>query len=231
MAKGMEGAKSLPTGKYDVCFSPYCLSQLVDFLLFHLSSENKRRGISALSGKEGKKAFSESLSICDSREALASEHWPFDAEGVAAKETPLIEKGVLKNFLYDAYTSARLGEEKCGNCGRPDYSSPPEPSSSNIIVGEGDYPEHAASHYLQVESFHGMHTANTISGDFGVEADVSFFIRDKGERFPATNLLITGNIFNLFNSIKHIGSSQTTWNDLVAPKIWFRDVQVVGSKA
>ncbi|NYZ60413.1 TldD/PmbA family protein [Candidatus Micrarchaeota archaeon] len=230
MAKEMEGAKSLPTGKYEVCFSPYCLSQLAEFLMFHLSSENKRRGVSKLSGRQGEKIFSDTLSIRDSLKANAANLWPFDAEGVAAKDISLVRDGVLEDFLYDTYTAARLGSWREGNCCRSAYSAPPAPSHSNIIMGKGDYPEHAASHYIYIESFHGMHTSNSISGEFGVEVDIAFFIKDKGEKFPVTNLLLTGNIFNLFNSISRIGDTQATWNNLIAPKIWFKDVQVVGSK-
>lgn len=230
MAKEMEGAKSLPTGKYEVCFSPYCLSQLVEFLVFHLSAENKRRGISKLSDRQGQAVFSEKLSMRDSLKASAANMWPFDAEGVAARDISLIRDGVLEDFLYDSYTAARLGSWRDGNCSRQNYSSPPAPSHSNIIIGKGDYPSHAAANYIYVESFHGMHTSNSISGDFGVEADIAFFIKDGGEKFPVTNLLLTGNIFNLFSSISRIGDESSTWNDLVAPRIWFKGVQVVGSK-
>ncbi|MEW5996315.1 MAG: TldD/PmbA family protein [Candidatus Micrarchaeota archaeon] len=230
MAKEMEGAKSLPTGKYEVCFSPYCLSQLIEFFMFHLSSENKRRGISKLSDKKGEKVSSEKLSIRDSLKANAANMWPFDAEGIAAKDISLIRDGVLEDFLYDSYTAVRLGSWRDGNCSRPDYSTAPTPAQSNIIIGKGDYPEAAAAHYLYVESFHGMHTSNSVSGDFGVEVDIAFFIKDKGEKFPVTNLLLTGNIFNLFSSINKVGDAQSAWNDLIAPKIWFKDVQAVGSK-
>jgi PmbA protein len=230
MAEGMQDARALPTGKYTVCFSPYCLSQLVDFLLFHLSSENVRRGVSALSKRRGEQAFSEKLTITDSLAAPASNSWPFDAEGVPAKVVPLVEKGKVANFLYDTYTAARMGEEKEGNCSRPSYSMLPTPSQSNIIIEKGDYPAHLASDYLYVESFHGMHTSNTISGDFGVQADIAFFVRGKGEKFPVTNMLLTGNIFNLFNSILDIGDTQGTWDDLISPKIWFSGVQLVGPK-
>ena len=230
MAKEMEGAKSLPTGKYEACFSPYCLSQLTGFLLAHFSSENIRRGISKLSGKRGEQMFSPKLTLTDSLAAPAANAWPFDGEGVAAKEIPLIEEGKVCEFLYDSYTAARMNEQKSGGCVRPDYSSLPAPSQSNTVINKGDYPEHAAANYLYVESFHGMHTANSVTGDFGVQIDIASFMKDKGEKFPVTNLLLTGNVFNLFNSINKIGDMLYTWNDLIAPKIWFRDVQVVGSK-
>jgi predicted Zn-dependent protease len=230
MATEMQDARALPTGKYTVCFSPYCLSQLVDFLLFHFSSENVRRGVSALSKRKGEMAFSEKLTITDSLSAQASNAWPFDAEGVSAKSITLVEKGKVMDFLFDTYTAARMGEKKDGNCMRHNYSMPPIPSQSNTIIEKGDYPAHLASDYLYVESFHGMHTSNAISGDFGVQADIAFFVRGKGEKFPVTNMLLTGNIFNLFNSITNVGDTQETWDDLIAPRIWFSGVQLVGPK-
>lgn len=180
--------------------------------------------------RKGEKILSEKFSIKDSLKANAANLWPFDAEGVAAKDISLIRDGVLEDFLFDTYTAARLGSWRDGNCARANYSAPPTPSQSNIIIEKGDYPGHAAAHYLQIESFHGMHTSNSISGDFGVEVDIAFFVKDKGEKFPVTNLLLTGNIFNLFSSINKVGDAQATWNDLISPKIWFKDVQVVGSK-
>ena len=36
----------------------------------------------------------------------------FDGEGVPHQKTPVIEKGVLKNFLYDNYTAKKAGQRK-----------------------------------------------------------------------------------------------------------------------
>ena len=40
---------------------------------------------------------------------------PFDAEGVATRRTVVMERGILRTFLYDSYYARRLGAATTGN--------------------------------------------------------------------------------------------------------------------
>ncbi|NIT04584.1 hypothetical protein GTO10_06870, partial [Candidatus Saccharibacteria bacterium] len=54
--------------------------------------------------------------------------WRFDGEGVPSQKTTVLEKGVLKHYLYDNYTAKMDGSESTGNAirgGLAPYSSTP----------------------------------------------------------------------------------------------------------
>ena len=224
MAAAMEGAKPIESGLYDVVFSVEALSQMLGLLMFHFSSEQKRRGISRL--EEGAEMFDPKLTVKESLLAEGSSRWPFDAEGVPAQENMLIEGGVVKRLLFDRYTASRMGRGEQGCCTRASHDAPPVPGYSNLVVSPGKGFDGDAK-LLRVESFHGMHTASGPEGEFGVEVDIAF-LAEKGEKRPATDLLLTGNVFNLFKNISGIGKKSECKSDVTAPEIVFSGVRVVG---
>jgi PmbA protein len=228
MAKAMAGAKKLKSGSYTVVFQPTALEEMVDILMPSLSGEWKRKRTSALSGKLGEKVFSEKLSIHDDPLAHASEARPFDDEGTVSGKVPLVEDGVLMNFIYDREGAALEGVDKCGFCSRGHFSSPPSASHSNLAIGGGDcnnldeeLPEHVTVH-----SMHGSHTANTTTGDFGMEVNVAFHAK-AGKTVPVRGFLLSGNIFKLLNGEIYIEKKAEMLGDLIAPRIAFGGVKVV----
>ncbi len=221
----MSRSKPIPTQKLTVRFSPHMLSSLLGFLMFNFDGDNKRRRITSL--KKNQKKFSESFSLASDPLAPADALCPFDGEGVPSKPLPLIECGKVRNFLYDRYVSSLEGINKNGSCQRTDYASAPSPGITNLVVPAGDFPKKEAGRHLEVISFHGLHTSDPVSGDFGVDADIAL-LHEKGKTIPVTDVLITGNIFNMFNSIKHLGKTQSIHGNLISPDIWFSDVQIIG---
>lgn len=228
IASAMDSAKHIRSRKIDVRFSQFMLASLLDFMLFHFDGENKRRGITKLS--KGEMKFPEEFSLLSDPLAKAAGACPFDAEGVPSSKKVLINEGRVEAFVYDKYTSALEGKgEPGGCCQRSDYASPPSTGISNLVIPEGDAAksELEECEHLEIISFHGLHTSDPVSGDFGVEVDTAF-LHSRGKTTPVNNILLSGNVFNLFNSIKLIGREQKPWGNLIAPEILFSDVQIIG---
>ncbi|MBI5051603.1 hypothetical protein HZC08_02480 [Candidatus Micrarchaeota archaeon] len=80
--------------------------------------------------------------------------------------------------------------------------------------------------YLYVDSFHGIHTSNATTGDFGLEVSVAKLV-ERGRTTFTRGCMLSGNIFNLFNSIVCIGSESELFDDMAAPKIVFEKISVV----
>ncbi|MFA5077383.1 MAG: TldD/PmbA family protein [Candidatus Micrarchaeia archaeon] len=227
MAKEMKNPKKPPSGKYSVIFSHDVLASLLSLLLYSFSGELKRRKISKLWDKEGKLIFSEKLTVGDDPFADAAAKSAFDGEGVSSRCTALIEKGEVGAFLYDRECAAFSEINSEGNCFRPGYKAPPSIGASNISIKAGDAePEKELKKYLYIESMHGLHTANQLSGDFGAEASIAF-LHEKGKKTPVRGFMVSENIFNLFNRIEYVGRSQEQAGSLVAPKISFSGVSVI----
>ncbi len=220
----MVDSKPIPSQKLTVKFSPNMLSSLLSFLMFNFDGDNKRRGITRL--KKGQKKFDSSFTLISDPLADADSSCPFDGEGAPSAPLPLVEKGVVRNFLYDKYTAALEGVNEGGSCQRTDYASTPSPGITNLVIAPGKF-SGKEEKYLEVISFHGLHTADPVSGDFGVNVDISVF-HENGKKTPVSDILLTGNIFNLFNSIKHFGNVQHVDGSLVSPEVWFENVQIIG---
>lgn len=225
-AKESKNPEKVESGKYVVVFEPEALDDLMDILLPSFNGEWKKRKISYLCDKIGERVFSENLNIHDNpllRDGVNSQ--PFDDEGVASQSMKLVDNGVVRDFIYNIEIASLEGVPDKGRCTRPSYNAMPGIGFSNIVIGTGDMSEEEGE--ISVLSFHGAHTANTTTGDFGIEVN-SAFLTKGGKRRPVRDFMITGNIFKLFNSIYGIGKRQAKLGSFFAPRIAFSDVQVVG---
>ncbi|MBM3229593.1 TldD/PmbA family protein, partial [Candidatus Parvarchaeota archaeon] len=222
-AKASCGAKKTPSGKYDVLFELTAISSLIgDILMPSFDSKNIRRDVSRLSGKLGQRIFSQSLTLADDPLEQNATYSKFDGEGVASMPKTLVEKGVVKNFLFDSRSyslfckqqSQHAGETgnrglaaneaALGNCSRGSYQSLPGIGESNLVIRPGrakSLEQLAGSSYIQLHSFHGTHTANTTTGDFSVVIDLAYLCQ-KGQggsikKTPIRGNILTGNVFSL----------------------------------
>lgn len=230
MAHAMKGAKKLENGKYTIVFSADAFSQLLSILLPSFSGDWQRRKVSRIYDATGKKIFDKALSLYESPSAAGVNIRPFDDEGIASRTFPLIEDGVVKNFMYDREIAALAKvPHTFGCCVRPSYEAFPSIGHSNLVIKQGDWTnlEDELKECLLVHSIHGVHTANTTTGDFGVEANIAFYIKNNVST-PKRGFMISGNVFSMFSSIEAIEKSTTTHHDLTCPRMAFSGLQVVG---
>ena len=230
MSELMKKAKKPKSGKRVVVFAPEAIHSLLDILLPSLSGDWKRRGMSALTGKLGKQVLGKNFTLLDDPLADAAGATPFDAEGVASNTMPLFEKGVLKNFFYNREIAALEGSKlRGGFCARNGFSLKPSVAPSNLVIKAGTYRsfEEELGDYLLVRSVHGIHTANTTTGDFSIEANIAFAMKN-GEATGMRGFLLAGNIFNVFNSIIGLEKRTETYDNLISPAIACEGVQAIG---
>lgn len=226
LAKKMRKPVKPPAGEYDVIIETEVLEDLVDVLLPSFLGDWKRRGISRLTAEKGKLFFDEKLSIYDDGELRTVSGRPFDGEGTKSERMALVEKGVVRNFAYDRENAALEGVERCGQCGRQEFSNPPGIGLATIEIGGGDV-ENLRNEYpdaITVYSLHGTHTANRTSGDFGVEINAGAIGKDET---AVGGFMLTGNIFNLFKNIKGIEKQAKMSGGFISPRIAFEKLKVV----
>jgi PmbA protein len=224
MAKSMIGAKKLKKGKYTAILKHSTMDEIFNILLPSFSGENKRKKTTILVNKLGKQAFCRKLSIYDDALKPASDCRPFDDEGSASRKIPLIENGVIKNFIYDRETAALEGIKKSGFCNRAHYSAIPGAGTSNLVIAPGKYTnlEDELKDPLIVHSLHGSHTANTTTGDFGLEVNVAFY-----KNKPVRGFLLSGNIFKLLKDKIYLERKTKMQGNLIAPELAIENVWVV----
>jgi TldD protein len=96
-----------------------------------------QEGSSVLAGKIGEKIGDPGLTIVDDPSLPEFGFEPFDAEGSKATATPIIEKGVVANFLHSRETLASVGQGMAGHA-RAMAGEPPLVRMSNTFIEAGE---------------------------------------------------------------------------------------------
>ncbi len=224
------GGKKLRTNEIPVVFSPHAVQSLLAYTLIpQLSAENVQRKQSPYHGKKGDEIASENLTIIDDGTMpMGVNSRKMDGEGVPSQSTSLVEKGVLKNFLYDSYTAGKDDRESTGNAIRS-FSDLPCPGATNFIIdarNKASKEEMFSGEGLFVNDVIGAHTASRASGDFSVIVQNGFVIK-KGDLFPVTQVMLTGNMQEMLKHVEMLGTDTRQIYNVVSPSIKVSKVQVV----
>jgi PmbA protein len=226
--------KQIKTETTKLIFTQFALQELLYFTLINaVKADNVQRNQSPFQGKIGETVASENVTIHD--DGLLSgglRTLAFDGEGTPQQKTPLIEKGVLRNFLYDNYAAKKEGKESTGNASRAGYLSTPSIEATNFHITPGNKtPDQLLSEVdngLIIYYLQGAHSSNPISGDFSIVATPAWKI-SKGEIKHATRgVMLAGNIFQVLKNVTAAANNQRQIGQLIAPWILVENVKVIG---
>lgn len=134
----------IQTGDYPVVIDPLAAGFVLSMAIGGgVNAESIQRKRSYLVDKLGAKLGPPSLTVHDDpRIEWATGSYSFDGEGTPSRLTPIIEKGVLKSYLYDSYTAGKDSVPSTGSSSRGgaiwSFRRPPSISSSNLVVRKGD---------------------------------------------------------------------------------------------
>jgi len=226
--------KRVKTETTKLILTQFALQGLLYFTLINaVKADNVQRNQSPFKGMIGEKVASENIKICDDglfQGGLRT--WAFDGEGVPQQKTTLVEKGVLRNFLYDNYTAKKEGKESTGNASRAGYLSTPSIGATNFHIKSGNKtPDQLMSEVndgLIIYYLQGAHSSNPVSGDFSVVATPAWKIR-KGEIAHSTRgVMLAGNIFEVLKNVSAIADNERKMGQLISPWILVENVKVIG---
>jgi len=210
------------------------LQELLYFTLINaVKADNVQREQSAFKGKIGEKVASENITIYDDGSFPSGLRTAtFDAEGVPHQKTLLVEKGILRNFLYDNYAAKKEGKESTGNAARAGYLSTPSIEATNFHIMPGgataeelmeEVDDGLIIYYLQ-----GAHSSNPVSGEFSVVATPAWKIK-KGEIVHCSRgVMLAGNIFEVLKNVSAVAGNERKMGQLIAPWILVENVRVIG---
>ncbi len=193
--------RQLPSGRYPVLFTPGAFISLLGICTSGLSARAVYKGISPYEGKLGEKMFNDAFTVRDVPlldDAVGS--YPFDDEGVEAREKALIDKGRVSTFVTDLKYAEKLGIEPTGNASRS-YAALPSPGFSNILVNPGSMSTAECmkmpDRCILVEQFIGFGQSNTLTGQFTANLDLAYLV-EKGEvTGRLKDCMLSDNVFDL----------------------------------
>ena len=226
--------KRIETKNTKLILTQFALQELLYFTLINaLKADNIQRNQSPFKGKIGTKVASDDLTIYDDgvlRGGLRTA--AFDGEGAPRQKTLIIEKGVLKNFLYDHYAAKKEGKESTGNASRAGYLSTPSLEATNFHIMPGNKsPEQLMSEMddgLIIYFLQGAHSSNPVNGEFSVVATPAWKIK-KGEIVHSSRgIMLAGNIFEVLKNVSVVGNNERKMGQLVSPWILVENVKVIG---
>jgi PmbA protein len=233
------GAKKIESGAFPVIFAQAALRPLLSYTLINaVKADYVQRERSALKDKIGEKVASELVTLCDDgllEGGLSTRK--FDDEGVPSQKTVVIDRGVLKNFLYDSYTANRAEVESTGNASRSGlvpYASTPVLEASNFVFKEGSMSAEElvgeVDEGLLVYGVQGAHSSNAESGEFSVVATPVWKIEGGEVAYAVRGAMVAGVVFDVLRNVSALGSNVRKMGQLVAPWIRVENVRAVGSR-
>jgi PmbA protein len=161
--------------------------------------------------------------------------WKFDDEGIPRRKTTIIEKGILRHYLYDFYAAEKDGTVSTGNAlriGQMSYMSTPVIEATNFALKEGNRSPDSLIGEVEdgilVLGFQGAHSSNPSTGEFSVVATPAWKI-DKGEiTYAIKGAMLAGSVFDVLNNISVIGNNSRKIRLVVTPWIRAENIRVIG---
>ena len=224
------GATKVDTQKVPIIFEPRTARSLLGDIFDAIDGRSIYRKASFLAGKLGEKVFSDKITVIDDGTipGLFGTQ-PFDDEGVTTRRTPVIEKGVLKNYLLNTYTARKLGMKTTGNASRG--------ITGNAGIGHGNFyleagtdsPEdilRSVQNGFYVTELLGS-AVNTVTGDYSRGA-AGMWIRDGELAFPVSEVTIASTLQEMLNNVAALGSDLEFRGSVSAPTIKIGEMTVAG---
>jgi PmbA protein len=226
--------KRIETRNTKLILTQFALQELFHYTLVNaVKADNVQRNQSPFKDKIGLEVASDAITINDDgllggglRTAM------FDGEGCPQQNTMLVEKGVLRNYLYDNYSAKKEGRDSTGNASRAGYLSTPsiEPTNFRVMPGEiapdqlmEEMDEGLIAYYLQ-----GAHSSNPVNGEFSVVATPAWKIK-KGEIVHCSRgIMLAGNIFDVLKNVKIVANNERKIGQLVSPWLLVENIRVIG---
>jgi PmbA protein len=173
----------------------------------------------------------------DTRSALSCQ---YDDEGTPTKEKPLVERGVLRNLLYDNYHAQMGGVLPTGNCIRRNPSDalnlyrrggatmpvnlvwrPGGQSVEDMISGmrEGVVIEKLAAPDV-----------NGVTGGFALEVRSARLVRGGAVEGWIDQCLLVGNFYQALRKVGAVGNDPSVQQNCIIPSVLFEGLEIVGTE-
>lgn len=199
-----------PVGQLPVVFTPHGVaSAFIAPLAMAINGKTVLQGASPLGNRKGERVFDPRISVWDDAIIDYRPGSRFcDDEGVPSQRTPIIEKGVVANFLYDLQTAALAGAQSTGSASRG-LASLPNPSLSNLVIenGETSFEDMIADIKagLVIEQLMGASQGNVLGGDFSGNVLLGYMVRNGQIVGRVKDTMVSGNIYDVLKEVAAIG--------------------------
>jgi TldD protein len=208
---GLLAAREAPMGTRTVVLASEAGGTMIHEAIGHgLEADLAMEGLSCYKGMLGQAIAGTIIDIVDDKTLpFRRGTYAYDDEGTTSERTVLVEKGVLKNYLFDRFHAMKYGMPSTANGRRESFRFKPIPRMSNTLIlpGSADPASIVASvdKGLLVKKMGGGQV-DTVRGDFVFEIQEGYLI-EKGAVGPMVrNATMMGNGPKVLKEIDMVGS-------------------------
>jgi len=213
--------RPVATGTWPVLFTAEVARSLIGHLIGALSGGALYRKASFLLDKVGQQIFPPWFQIVERPfQARGLRSAAFDAEGVATRESPLVEAGILQRYVLGSYSARKLGLSSTGNAGGV--------HNLEVTANAGALAELIAAmgQGLVVTGLMGQ-GVNTVTGDYSRGAE-GFWVENGKIAYPVDSVTIAGNMTSMFGVIEAVGNDVDPRSHIATGSILIRELTIAG---
>ncbi len=191
------GAVDAPAGPQTVVLAPGWSGVLLHEAVGHgLEADFIRKGTSLFTGKLGEQVASDKVTVIDDATmANARGSVNVDDEGNPGQYKVLIEKGVLRGYMYDALNAKLMGAKTTGSGRRQSFRHAPLPRMTNTLLAPGDATPEEIVRSVKLGLYAaqlGGGQVDITNGNFVFEVSEAYLIEDGRLTAPVKDATLIG---------------------------------------
>jgi PmbA protein len=229
------GARQVKTQKAPVVFSAEMAQSIIGNIFDAANGDSIYRNASFFSGMLGEQVAGENITVIDDGTLVFDGIGgfgtrPFDGEGLPTRRTVLVERGILKSYVMNAYTARKLNMKSTGNASRGLAGNPGIGAGNFYLEPGACTPEQLIGDVksgLFVTETMG-HGVNLVTGDYSVGAS-GMWIENGELAYPVEEITIAGNLKDMYRNIAAIGNDLVFRGASAAPTIRIEGMTIAGS--
>lgn len=229
------GAVKPSSGRVTVILDPLVTAQFLGIIAATLNGEAIVKGRSPFVDRMGDTIAAPIIHLVDDpTDSRAYTATDLDGEGLAARRTPLIEGGVLRNVLHSSYSARRAGAVSTGNAVRGGFRGTPGVGALALALRPGTASQQElmarVGDGVLIQSVQGLHSGvNPVSGDFSTGAS-GMLIRNGSLAAPVREFTIASTLQRMLLDVVEVGGD-LDWLPMRAAgvSLVIRDVTLSGS--
>jgi PmbA protein len=224
------GARSVPAQKVPVIMHPDIAGNWLQNMFGAFSGEQAFKKTSFLSEKLGQKIASDLVTLVDDgvlKTGTASA--PFDGEGVPTQRNVLIDQGVMKMFVYNAYWAKKAKAKSTGNANRS-YQSTPGIGAKNLYIANGttsleDILKSVERGFYMVDQ--GAFGFNPTTGSYTYQA-AGFWVEKGAIAFPVDEITCASTTLDMLAGVSMVGNDLEYNGAVNSPTLKITEMTVSG---
>jgi TldD protein len=175
-----------------------------------LEGDFNRKGTSAFTGRIGERVATEQCTVVDDGTLVGRRgSLTVDDEGTPTSCNTLIERGILKGYMFDKMNARLMGVKSTGNGRRESFAHTPMPRMTNTYMLPGKYdPDEIIASVdkgIYAPNFGGGQVDIT-SGKFVFSANEAYLIENGKKTVPIKGAMLIGNGPEVLTRVSMVGN-------------------------